>query len=52
MDPDAMTAAETYADIRTTDTDELDYLMSRHIQLRRSYRAAAANGQAVLLASA
>lgn len=49
-----MTAAETYADIRTTDTDtdELDYLMSRHIQLRRSYRAAAANGQAVLLASA
>jgi hypothetical protein len=52
FDPDATTAAETYLDIWINGTGELDHLMSRHIHLRRFYRAAAANGQAVLLAIA
>lgn len=50
FDPAAMAAAEIYPDIWTNGVDELDYLMSHYTQLRRFYHAAAANGQAVLLA--
>jgi hypothetical protein len=50
FDPDAMTAAEIYPDIWTDGSDELGYLMSHYTELRRFYNAAAANGQAVLLA--
>jgi hypothetical protein len=52
FDPDAMTAAEIYPDIWSNSTDELDHLMSHYTELRRFYHAAAANGQAVLLAIA
>lgn len=50
FDPEAMAAAEIYPAIWTNGVDELDYLMSHYTQLRRFYHAAAANGQAVLLA--
>lgn len=50
FDPAAMAAAEIYPAIWTNGVDELDYLMSHYTQLRRFYHAAAANGQAVLLA--
>lgn len=50
FDPDAMTAADIYPEIWTNGTDQLDYLMSHYTELRRFYHAAAANGQAVLLA--
>ncbi|MGW4293215.1 YfbM family protein [Micromonospora chersina] len=49
-DPDALTAAGIYPDLWTNGTDDLDYLMSYYTELRRFYQAAAANGQAVLLA--
>ena len=49
-DTDAMTAAEIYPDIWTNSTEALDYLMSHYTELRRFYRGAAAEGQAVLLA--
>jgi hypothetical protein len=51
FDPDAMTAAEIYPDIWTDGTEEFDsYLAPNFTELRRFYRVAAANGQAVLLA--
>ncbi|MEH0937814.1 YfbM family protein [Micromonospora psammae] len=50
FDPGAMAAADIYPNIWTNGTDDLDYLMSHFTELRRFYRAAAANGQAVLVA--
>lgn len=50
FDPQAMAAADIYPAIWTNGTNEFDYLMSHFTDLRRFYRAAAANGQAVLLA--
>ncbi len=49
FDPEAMAAADIYPDIWTNGTDEFDYLMSHFTGLRRFYRTAAANGQAVLV---
>ncbi|WP_148710166.1 DUF1877 family protein [Micromonospora sp. M71_S20] len=39
-----------YPDIWSNGTDELDYLISQYTELCRFCHAAAANGQAVLLA--
>jgi hypothetical protein len=53
FDPDAMTAANIYPDIWAEGIDAFDnYLGSHYAELRRFYRTAAANGEAVLLAIA
>ncbi|MGC4764489.1 YfbM family protein [Micromonospora sp. DT46] len=50
FDPSAMAAADIYPAIWTNGIDEFDHLMLQFTELRRFYRAAAVNGQAVLLA--
>ncbi|MEU2662184.1 YfbM family protein [Micromonospora sp. AMSO12t] len=50
FDPDAMAAADIYPAIWANGSDEFDHLMSHFTEVRRFYRAAAGNGQAVLLA--
>lgn len=51
FDPDAMVAADIYPNAWASGTDEFDsYLAWNFAELRRFYRTAAANGQAVLLA--
>lgn len=51
FDPAAMKAADIYPDVWSNGTDEFDdYLAPHFAELCRFYRAAAANGQAVLLA--
>jgi hypothetical protein len=53
FDPEAMAAAEIYPHIWAVGTDEFDsYLAPNFAELRRFYRTAATNGQAVLLAIA
>jgi hypothetical protein len=49
FDPAAMAAADVYPAIWSS-SDEFDYLVPHFTELRRFYRAAADNGQAVLLA--
>jgi hypothetical protein len=50
FDPDAMTAAEIYPDVWSDGDEEFDsYLAPYFAELCRFYRAAQANGQAVLL---
>ena len=51
FDPHAMATAEIYPDGWTGNADEFDAFLAPHFaELRRFYRTAAANGQAVLLA--
>jgi Domain of unknown function (DUF1877) len=50
FDPDAMAAADLYPDIWSGSEEFDEYLMPHFTELCRFYRAAAANGQAVLLA--
>lgn len=52
FDPDAMAAADIYPNIWGTDDEFDNYLAPYFTELRRFYAAAAANGQAVLLAIA
>ncbi|MFI7575644.1 DUF1877 family protein [Micromonospora sp. NPDC049497] len=50
FDPGAVAAVDIYPAIWTNGDDKFDYLMSHFSELCRFYRAAAVNGQAVLLA--
>jgi len=50
FDPDAMAAAEIYPSIWANEPAEFNGYVAHFAELRRFYRAAAENGQAVLLA--